>query len=95
MANSSLMLSEVADSIERALRVNYEVGDRKLVEISLMLRFGVRVHSFGFVVALRTMAGRTGWWDLGTRRMLLHHRLRVASTGCAAMLLWELMMLLW
>lgn len=50
--------------------------------------------SFAFAHGFWAMVGRTGRWDLGARRVLLHHRLRVACAWGAAVLLGELRVLL-
>lgn len=68
----------------------------KPLEVSLKLRYKslLSFPSFGLVATIWTMVGRAGWWDLGTCRMLLHHRLRIASAWRTAMLLGKLGMLL-
>jgi hypothetical protein len=54
----------------------------------------LKLSSFGFIAVVGSMVGWTSRRGLGTRRMLLHHRLRVAAARSTTVLLWELVMLL-
>jgi hypothetical protein len=58
------------------------------------MRTFIQMSSFGFIAAVGSMVGGTSRRGLGTRGMLLHHRLRVAAARSTTVLLWELVMLL-
>ena len=62
---------------------------------AVLKRTFVQRISFGLVITVWTVIGRTRWWTSRPHRVLLYHGLRVASARCSAVLVWEVMVLLW